>query len=98
MQHLLRDVTAISTGASVENNGPNRTFQAVVAGTGAVAATVLIEVSNNKIDFLTLGTITLTGTTRASDGFALNASWRYVRGKVTAISGTGATVNLYMAS
>lgn len=97
MQHLLRNVTEVSIGAAVENNGPNRAFQAVVAGTGAVSATVLVEVSNNNVDFLTLGTITLSGTTRATDGFASDAPWRFIRGNVTAISGTSASVNLLMA-
>lgn len=97
MQHLLRNVAAVSTGASVENNGAHRTFQAIVDGTGAVSATVLVEVSNNNVDFLTLGTITLSGTDRSSDGFASSAPWRFVRGRVTAITGTSASVNLLMA-
>ena len=97
MQNLLRNVTTVSVGNAVENNGSNRAFQAVVSGTGAVSATVVVEVSNNNIDFLTLGTLTLSGTTRAFDGFASAAPWRFIRGNVTAISGTGASVNLLMA-
>ncbi len=97
MQTLLRNVTATGAAAGVENNGPNRAFQAIVAGTGAVTATVNVEVSNNNTDWLVLGTISLSGTTRATDGFANDAPWRFVRGNLTAISGTGAAVTLLMS-
>lgn len=71
-----------------------RTFQATVVGTGAVTATVVVWVSNDGVHFITLGTITLSGTTSATDGFGTNAPWAYLRGEVTAISGTGAAVTL----
>ena len=73
-------------------------FQAVgktSASTGAT--TVLIEVSNDGTNYITLGTITLTlGTTTTSDGFACSNTWEYYRAKISAISGTGATVSVYM--
>lgn len=77
---------------------PVRTFQSTVSGTGAVTATVVIQVSNDGTNYLTLGTITLSGTTSASDGFASDASWGYVRANVTAISGTSAIVNTTMGA
>ena len=73
-----------------------KTFQATVSGTGAVSAIVAVEVSNDSVNFLTLGTITLSGTTVASDGFASFATWTYVRGNLTSISGTSAVVVLSM--
>ena len=73
-------------------------FQAVgntSASTGA--ATVLIQVSNDGTNYITLGTITLTlGTAKTSDGFAVTVNWEYYRANVSAISGTGATVSVYM--
>lgn len=101
-QRLLNAVTATGAGASVTFDRPSgygttrskATFQGTVSGTGAVTATVLVEVSNNAVNWLTLGTITLSGTTTASDGFAADAPWVWVRGNVTAISGTGAAVTL----
>jgi hypothetical protein len=67
---------------------------ATVTGTGAVAATVKIEVSNNGTTWLEHPdyTITLSGTTTDADGFTDADSWTYHRSNVTAISGTGATV------
>lgn len=87
-----------TTGQWLYKDSPNSTFQATVTGTGAVTATVIIDVSNDGINAVTtvLGTITLTGTTSSSDGFTTNAPWKYVRARVTAISGTGATVQVYM--
>lgn len=70
------------------------TIQAEVEGTGAVTATVIVEVSNFEglEDYITLTTFSLSGTTHATDGIAVTAPWRYIRSRVTAITGTGARV------
>ena len=97
---LLNAVTA--TGAGTANGGPcgANSFQAVVNGTGAVTATVAVEVSNDGTNWMSLGTINLSGTTTANDVFAVGFGclYNFSRGNVTAISGTGAAVTLTMAS
>jgi hypothetical protein len=70
---------------------------------GAGAATILIEgidvASSVTADWVALGTITLTlGTTSTGDGFASDAAWRYTRARISAISGTTATVYCYMGA
>ena len=85
-------------GAWLYKDSPETTFQAIVSGTGAVTATVTIEVSNDGINAGTtvMGTITLNGTTVTADGFtSTSAPWKYVRANVTAVTGTGATVQVY---
>ena len=65
--------------------------------TSTGAATVLIQVSDDGVNFLTLGTITLTlGTAVTSDGFAVANTWEYYRANLSAVSGTGANVTVYM--
>jgi hypothetical protein len=97
---LLANATAApTTGVGVkhpQNSTYSRTFQAVVDGTGAVTATVVIQVSNDGTNYLTLGTITLSGITTSTDGFASSAAWEHVRASLSAISGTSATVNVTM--
>lgn len=90
--------TTTVTGNYTFKDSPYTTFQATVTGTGAVAATVVIDCSNDGTNWCTtsLGTITLTGTTTASDGFTTTAPWKFVRARVTAISGTGASVIVLM--
>ena len=102
--------TAVSVNGSATLNpnaiykeSPYSTFQAIVAGTGAISATVVIQVSNEESsaqnttsNWITLGTITLAGTTSTTDGFTSIAPWRWVRAQVTAISGTSATVKVLM--
>lgn len=93
---------ATATGAqtTVFKDSTKATFQAygtTTAGTGSV--TVLIQGSNidDTNAFVTLGTISLTlGTTVTADGFTTDAPWKYVRANVSAISGTGASVNVLM--
>lgn len=95
-----------ATSEAVEPVSQSRTFQASVAGTGAVTATVIIEYSNEQNSantgpsstalWVTAGTITLSGTTNASDGFASVAAWRFARARLTAVSGTGAAVTVTM--
>lgn len=95
---LLSEATATGVGSVFQLGETKATFQASgTTSSGSGAATVKVQVSNNRHDWIDLGTITLTlSTTSSSDGFASDASWAYVRGNVTAISGTGASVNLYM--
>jgi hypothetical protein len=92
-------VTVTGAGGWKYKDSPHATFQATVVGTGAVTATVDIEVSNDGVNVIdtVAGTITLSGTTSHSDGFTTQHSpWKYVRANVTAISGTGATVTVTM--
>lgn len=74
------------------------TFQAVGQTTAGSGATVVdIEVSNDNVNWIILGTITLTlGTVTTSDGFASGAPWAYTRAEVRSISGTGASVSVFM--
>lgn len=90
--------TATGTGTKIFKDSPYSTFHAVVTGTGAVTATVNIEVSNDGNTWCStaMGTITLSGTNSFADGFTSQAPWKYVRANVTAISGTNATVQVYM--
>lgn len=93
---MLTTTSGSATGDSTTAFSADRTFQATVSGTGAVSATVLIEVSNDGVGFMLMATITLSGTTSATDGFVSSAPWSYVRARTTAISGTGATVVVLM--
>jgi formylmethanofuran dehydrogenase subunit C len=87
-----------AASANFSTDSADRTFQGIVTGTGAVSATIVVEGSNTGQtgEYISLGTITLTGTTKATDGFASNAKWTYVRARVTAATGTGAAVSVYM--
>ena len=95
LEKLLDGVTITGAGASsaLAQRGA-KSFQATVAGTGAVTATVKIQATNDQVSWLDIGTITLSGTTTASDGFASDAPWGYYRANVTAISGTSAAVTV----
>lgn len=101
---LLDAVTATGAGSVLVNFFERRTFQAIGhTSAGVGAATVEVQASNDpneaEATWITIGTMSLTlGTTKVTDGFASDAPWRKIRGKVTALSGTGATVTLLMAS
>lgn len=91
--------TATGTGASqtLQNYALSATFQASGrTWSGAGSATVKIQVSNDLLAWIDAGTITLTlsDSAYATDGFVMNAPWRYVRANVTTLSGTGAFVTV----
>ena len=92
--------TTVAASTRIYKDSPYATFQAVGTTTaGAGAATIQIQGSNidNVNAYVTIGTITLTlGTTLVADGFSTSAPWKFVRANVTAISGTGASINVYM--
>ena len=73
----------------------NRTFQAIATAQGLAEATVVIQVSNDGINYITLGTITLSAAQTATDGFASAAPWKHTRANVTAIT-AGTSVNVIM--
>lgn len=87
-------VTSVTTGDWHYKDGLHVALQATVVGTGAVSATVIIEASNDGASAVAtpLGTITLTGTNADSDGFANAEPWKFIRARVSALSGTGAVV------
>lgn len=97
---LLSAATATGAGGPVRSSKGSKAYQLFGATTaGAGAATVNVEVSNADTptanDWLVLATITLIlGTTSTSDGFVSDAPWSWIRGNVTAISGTNANVTL----
>lgn len=102
---LLSAVTTTGAGSSSqfpssvsEGQSAKATFQCVGSTTAGVgASTVTVQVSNDNTNWLTVGTVSLTlSTTETSDGFAMDAPWAFVRGNVTAISGTGGSVSLLM--
>ncbi|MCB0072850.1 MAG: hypothetical protein KDE20_15370 [Caldilineaceae bacterium] len=96
VRDILSDATTTVTGAWQFKDAPKAAIQATVVGTGAVTATIVIEASNDGTYALAtvIGTITLSGTTSDSDGFTTDAPWKFIRARITAISGTSATVNV----
>lgn len=93
---LLSEVTTTGSGNSFELHSIYRTFQAVGSSESLTwAATVKVQVSNDGTNFLTLATIDIDQDT-TTDGFSSSTAWKYVRGNVTAISGTATTVSLVM--
>lgn len=100
VRDLLVGATTTTTGDWKFKDAPATAIQATVVGTGSVSATVVIEGSNDAVYAVStaLATITLSGTTSSSDGFVTSdSSWKYIRARITAISGTGATVNVNMS-
>lgn len=97
---LLIDRSTTGAGTAVQLGGISRTYFAFgTTSSGIGACDVKIQVSNNNSSFIDLGTISLTlGTAQVADGLATAAPWRYVRGNVSAISGTGAVCSLMVGS
>lgn len=88
--------TATATGsAMLASQRQARTFQATVSGTGAVTATLVLDVSNDPNDgWIPALTFTLSGTTTTTDGASLAPVWPYIRGRITGITGTAAVAKL----
>jgi hypothetical protein len=93
---LLSDVAVTGAGTASASVSGTKTYCASGLTTaGAGSATVLVQGSNDQDAWVTIGTITLTlGTTATADGFTSEDRFAFVRGNVSAISGTGAGVSL----
>lgn len=82
--------TATGTGVAVNGSGP-RWYQTLLTGTGAITATVYIDVSADNVSWvLARWTFTLSGTTSVVEGFSSAEKAPYVRSRIGAITGTGA--------
>lgn len=94
--------TTTATSAGHRPAAGIRTFSAHgTTSAGAGAATIVIEASNevSPTVWITLGTITLTlGTTATGDAFVSDAPYRWVRSRISAISGTDGSVNVEMGT
>jgi len=79
-------------------NGRLTFFAIGTTSAGAGTATVLVEASLDDITFILLGTLTLSWTnpTVGADGIAIDAPWRHVRMRLTAITGTAASVDAFV--
>jgi hypothetical protein len=93
---LLTAVTTATAGNAVGGTIDRKTYGASgTTSSGTGAATVVIEGSmNSGASWDTIGTISLTlGTTVTSDSFTSADCFEQVRARVSAISGTGASVD-----
>lgn len=93
---ILNAATATGTGPVVAlGDDTGSTFQVWGStSSGAGAALVDIDVSNDGVNFVYAGSITLTlGTTSVSDALPVTANYAFGRANVRSISGTGATLN-----
>jgi hypothetical protein len=94
VNYLFKARTTTGTSSALTNDQEVLVFQGTVTGTGAVSATINIEASLDGGTWVVLPTLELSGTTSATDWTAIEAPWPHVRGNLTAISGTGAAVDL----
>ena len=99
VSQLLTAISTVANGTTLAIPdyalGPFTVDATVTAsGTSTAAATIVVYVSNTGLtnDWKTLATITLSGTTFATDGTGWINRWKYIRGGVTGISGGAANV------
>jgi hypothetical protein len=96
---ILDAVTTTGPGETYRSGSGRRTihtFQASITGTGAVSATILIQVSLDLIHWGTMVTFTLSGTTSDTSVAAAEAPYEYYRTNLTAISGTGCAATVWI--
>lgn len=97
LYNLLQPNTAVAvTGPSIIGNPLTETkaIQAILTGTGAVSATIIIEAANtpDAEAWMPMGTISLSGSTAVTDGFVVEIQWLYTRARLTVITGTNAKI------
>jgi len=79
------------------NGRPQRNVQANLSGTGALTATVLVKVSLDGVNFATAATLTLSGSGSDTQASAVVCEGAWVQTIVTALTGTGASVNTFVS-
>jgi len=99
-QFLFEDVTTTGAQTAYQLWGHVTTFHGFGNTTSGAGASVFsVEVSNDNVNWIIMGTFTLVlSTTVVVDGFSAVVPWRYYRGNVDSISGTGAKVSLIVGN
>ena len=94
---IIDEISTTATSSAFQAAGSKKTFQFVGAtATGAGSSTARVQVSNDAENWITMDTLSLTlSASSSSDSYYLDAPWKYFRGIVHSITGTGATVSLY---
>lgn len=96
IQHLI-STDAVATGIQKPLNTVYPfSITGSIDGSGAVTATVLIKCSNDGVHWITIQTISLSGTDTHTLGYVLTQPYAYILADVTAISGTSAVVNVHL--
>lgn len=88
--------TNVST-ESVQLYGAHNSFQVNLTGSGTVSVSAAIEVSNDRSNWITATTLSLSGTNSDTDGATLAAGWAYARVTLSSITGTSATASVFHA-
>lgn len=90
--------TVATIGVGIQPLVIERQFQAVGSTTVSTgSATILVQASQDNVNWVLLDTLSLVlGTAITSDTFYVSSPWKYVRGNLSAITGTGASASLYM--
>ena len=99
-QRLLYQAIATGIDETYIPLGHERTYQLVGSvSSGSGTCVVDIEVSNDGENFVNMHTMEMNlSTTVNSDTYFSIEPWKYVRGNVTAISGTDASVDLTLGN
>lgn len=93
---LTSAIAATAAGAVFIPNDLNprqRQVQAFMTGTGALTATVLVEVSLDGVNYAQAASLALSGTAYDSKLAQVLAEGCWIRTTVSALTGTGATVS-----
>lgn len=94
---ILAGVTSTGIGSTCYKFPPGtskRFIQVIETGSGAITGTILLEGSADCVNFNTLDTFSETGTTAVFESVQNDNSAVCIRGNVTALTGTNATVSL----
>lgn len=89
----LLEASVTTTGESFPMHEAPCSVQATVTGSGAVSATVVIEVNNDGA-WLTFDTLTLSGTTMATGASVCAVRYNHMRARLTGVSGASALVRV----
>lgn len=100
VQKILSAKTATGAGSVFMPLGPKRSFQALgTTASGSGAAVVALLVSDDCVNYISAGTVTLTlGVAATTDGFVTDSHWKCIKANVNSISGTGASVDAWIGN
>lgn len=93
MPQFFSSATPVTSYILNMNGASKPSFQLAVQGAAAVSAQAIIEGGHDGQGWITIATLTASGTAYATDGGPLETNWPLMRARLTAVSGGTATLH-----
>lgn len=84
---VLDRASSARTGEAKPRQCNNWSYQATVTGAGSVSCSAVVEVSNDGVGWAEMGSLSASGSGRATDTLSSSTPWAFHRSRIVSMTG-----------